>query len=258
MQVEGSNSWLVCRSPFAAVAQRVQPGQRLCGANSHGRPKPADDGRSGPQAPLDRDHGGRLLHEEPAALHLPEPPEARLLTLPQHQVGSVHALQPLHQVQQSPQGSGEGASRAQPPLPAAVQRLTAPPGRRTSDRSLRAPLTRLGPKLQKLKKTITEFIISLSIPSLFFHSIFPHIYLFFCWDDPCRGHWIMTWQICWTEKPNCLWGGRNKLPHFWFQSAVNFWLYICVQISSSDADGHKHEDLLSALLLFYNEIPPES
>lgn len=109
--------------PPAAVAQRVQPGQRLCGADPDGGARQASHGRPGPQAPLDHQHGGLLVHEEPAALHLPEPPEEGVVALPQHQVGPVHALQPLHQVQQSQAGAREGAARAEPPLSAAVQRL---------------------------------------------------------------------------------------------------------------------------------------
>lgn len=107
----------------AAVAQRVQPGQRLCGADPDGGARQASLGRPGPQAPLDHQHGGLLVYEEPAALHLPEPPEEGVVALPQHQVGPVHALQPLHQVQQSQAGAREGAARAEPPLSAAVQRL---------------------------------------------------------------------------------------------------------------------------------------
>lgn len=109
-----------------AVAQRVQPGQRLCGADPDCGARQAPDGRPGPQAPVDQQHGGLVVHEEPAALHLPEPPQEGVVALPQHQVGPVHALQPLHQVQQSPACSREGAARAQPPLPAAVQRLRSP------------------------------------------------------------------------------------------------------------------------------------
>lgn len=109
--------------PSPAVAQRVQPGQRLCGADSNGGPQRAAHSRPGPQAPLDRQHGRLLLHEEPSALYISEPPEAGVLTLPQHQVSPVHSLQPLHQIQQSPAGAREGAARAESPLSAAVQWL---------------------------------------------------------------------------------------------------------------------------------------
>lgn len=105
------------------MAQRVQPGQRLCGADSHGGPQRASHSRPGPQAPVDSQHGRLLLHEEPTALHISEPPEAGVLTLPQHQVGPVHPLQPFHQIQQSPAGAREGAARAEPSLSAAVQWL---------------------------------------------------------------------------------------------------------------------------------------
>lgn len=67
---------------FPAVAQRVQPGQRLCRADSDSGPQRAADGRPRPQASLDRQHGGGLLYEEPAALHISEPLETRLVALP--------------------------------------------------------------------------------------------------------------------------------------------------------------------------------
>lgn len=137
------------------MAQRVQPGQGLCGADPDGGPQRAADGRTGPEAPVDHQHGGVLLHEEPAALHLPEPPEAGVVALPQHQVGPVHPLQPLHQVQQGSTGPGEGAARAEPALPAAVQRLTALPRQRgLPERESAAPTTfafsfRTSPKGQR-------------------------------------------------------------------------------------------------------------
>lgn len=99
----------ICLS-FPAVAQRVQPGQRLCGADFNSGPQRAPHSWPGPETPLDRQHGRVLLHEEPTALYISEPPEAGVITLPQHQVGPVHSLQPLHQIQQSPAGAGEGAA----------------------------------------------------------------------------------------------------------------------------------------------------
>lgn len=66
------------------MAQRVQPGQRLCRADSNRGPQRAAHSWPGPQAPLDRQHGRLLLHEEPAALHISEPLEAGVVTLPQH------------------------------------------------------------------------------------------------------------------------------------------------------------------------------
>ena len=115
-----SNS-LFCVS---ALAQRVQPGQGLHRPPAHGGPQRQDDSPSGPEAPLGGQHGGLLLHEEPAPFHLPEPSQESLLPLPEHQVGAVHALQPLHQVQQVAPGSGTGAARAQPALPAAIHGLS--------------------------------------------------------------------------------------------------------------------------------------
>lgn len=106
-----------------AVAQRVQPGQRLCWADSDGGPQQASHSRPGPQASLDHQHGGVLLYEEPTALYISEPPEESVVTLPQHQVGPVHALQPLHQIQQSQAGAREGAAWAEPSVSAAVQWL---------------------------------------------------------------------------------------------------------------------------------------
>lgn len=105
------------------MAQRVQPGQRLCRADSNRGPQRAAHSWPGPQAPLDRQHGRLLLHEEPAALHISEPLEAGVVTLPQHQVGPVYSLKPLHQIQQSTAGAREGAARAEPSISAAVQRL---------------------------------------------------------------------------------------------------------------------------------------
>lgn len=102
------------------MAQCVQPCQTFCGAHSNGGPQRETDGWPGPQAPVDCQHGGLFLHEEPASLYISEPPEACLLTLPQHQVIPVHTVQPLHQIQQSSQGAREGAARAEPPLSAAV------------------------------------------------------------------------------------------------------------------------------------------
>lgn len=90
---------------WRAVAQRVQPGQRLCGADSNGGSQRAVDGWPGPQAPLDRQYGRLFLHEEPTTLYISEPPETGILSLPQHQVGPVHALKPLNQIQQSPAGA---------------------------------------------------------------------------------------------------------------------------------------------------------
>lgn len=139
------------------MAQRVQPGQRLCGADPDGGARQASDGRPGPQAPVDHQHGGFVIHEEPAALHLPESPQEGVVALPQYQVGPVHALQPLHQVQQSQEGAREGAARAQPSLPAAVQRLRHRVGPmlaetepRPLDRSA-APVDASGPGVSKCR-----------------------------------------------------------------------------------------------------------
>lgn len=96
--------------PSPAMAQCVQPSQRLCGAHSNSGPKRAAHSWPSPETPMDCQHGCFLLHEEPAALHISEPPEEGVLTLPQHQIGSVHSLQSLHQIQQSPAGAGEGAA----------------------------------------------------------------------------------------------------------------------------------------------------
>lgn len=109
--------------PSAAMAQCVQPCQRLCRACSDSGSQWATYRRSGPQAPLDRQHGSLVVHEEPAALHISQPPEACVLTLPQHQVIPVHALQPLNQIQQGSAGEREGAARAEPALSAAVRWL---------------------------------------------------------------------------------------------------------------------------------------
>lgn len=114
-------NYLFCVS---ALAQRVQPGQGFHRSPAHGGPQRQDDRPPGPEAPLGGQHGSLLLHEEPAPLHLPKPSQEGIVPLPEHQIRAVHALQPLHQVQQVAAGSGTGAARAQPALPAAIHRLS--------------------------------------------------------------------------------------------------------------------------------------
>lgn len=70
------------------------------------------------------EHGSLFVHEESPSLHLPEPPQTRFLTLPEHQVCPVHTFQPLDTLQQVTPCAGTGATRAQPALPAAVQWLS--------------------------------------------------------------------------------------------------------------------------------------
>lgn len=70
------------------------------------------------------EHGSLFVHEEPAPLHLPEPPQTCLLALPEHQVCPVHAFQPLNALQQVTPRAGAGAAGAQLALPAAVQWLS--------------------------------------------------------------------------------------------------------------------------------------
>lgn len=115
-----SNS-LFCVS---ALAQCIQPGQGFHRPPAHGGPQRQDDSPPGPEAPLGGQHGSLLLHEEPAPFHLPKPSQESLLSLPEHQVSTVHAFQPLHQIQQVTEGSGAGAARAQPALPAAIHWLS--------------------------------------------------------------------------------------------------------------------------------------
>lgn len=70
------------------------------------------------------EHGSLFIYEESAPLYLPEPPQTRLLTLPEHQICPVHTFQPLYTLQQVTPCTGAGVARAQPALPAAVQWLS--------------------------------------------------------------------------------------------------------------------------------------
>lgn len=70
------------------------------------------------------EHGSFFVHEESAPLHLPEPPQTRLLTLPEHQICPIYTFQPLYTLQQVTPSAGAGAAGAQPALPAAVQWLS--------------------------------------------------------------------------------------------------------------------------------------
>lgn len=72
------------------------------------------------------EHGSLFIHEESAPLHLPESPQTCFLTLPEHQIGPVHAFQPLYTFQQVTPSAGAGTAGAQPALPAAVQWLSHP------------------------------------------------------------------------------------------------------------------------------------
>lgn len=70
------------------------------------------------------EHGSLFVYEEFAPLHLPEPPQTRLLTLPKHQICPVYTFQPFYAFQQVTPCAGAGAAGAQPALPAAVQWLS--------------------------------------------------------------------------------------------------------------------------------------
>lgn len=70
------------------------------------------------------EHGSLFVHEESSPLHLPEPSQTCLLTLPEHQICPVYTFQPLYTFQQVTSCAGAGATGAQPALPAAVQWLS--------------------------------------------------------------------------------------------------------------------------------------
>lgn len=246
----------MCLSP-AAMAQRVQPGQGLRGKDSDGGPQRATHGRPGPQASLDHQHGCVVFHEEPPTLYIPEPPEEGVLPLPQHQVGPVHSLQPLHQIQQGSTGEREGAAGVEPSISAAVQRLSQtgeevwtgieaeqtmtppPPSTSKQDLKKRRALTQSSKKgilicrdseiselhvKKKTQKDKPEKIISLSIPSTF-----PWL------DDALHSFSFVS-----------------------FHSWVSTYLFI---ISSLHSNGHWimtfHEDLLNRVLgtdLFFSKM----
>lgn len=75
------NGLIISLVHLAAMAQRVQLGQRLRGTHPDRGPQRAADGGPGTQTPMDCQHGGVLVHEEPAALHFPEPPEEGIIAL---------------------------------------------------------------------------------------------------------------------------------------------------------------------------------
>ncbi|XP_059760818.1 serine/threonine-protein kinase H1 isoform X1 [Balaenoptera ricei] len=115
----------------AALAQRVQPGQGLHRPPADGGPRRPYDGTAGPEASVGGEHGSLFVYEESAPLHLPEPPQTRLLALPEHQICPVHAFQPLYTIQQVSPSAGARAAGAQPALPAAVQWLSCQAGVQT-------------------------------------------------------------------------------------------------------------------------------